>query len=201
MIERLTGTLIEVDLTSAVVDVQGVGYAVTVPMSTYDRLPRAGSAVTLLTHFHIREDAMQLFGFATKEERALFRMLITVSGVGPRIALNILSSMPVASFCTTVVEGDLKALCRVNGLGKKSAERLVIELRERVRDIEPSAGLGGQPAAAFAPEAQDAVAGLATLGFKQETARTTVEALCRELPEGQRSAENLIRMALQKLNS
>jgi len=198
----LAGRLIECNLTEVVVDVQGVGFAVAVPVSTYDRLPRPGSEVVLQTHLNVREDSMQLFGFATPEERQLFRLLITVSGVGPKLALNILSCLPVKNFCETIVAGDVKALARVNGIGKRSAERLVVELRERVEEIEPGAAYGVSDArTGMSREAQDAVAALAKLGFKNDAARKSVQKLCRELPEAERSAENLIRKALLALNS
>ncbi len=202
MITRLAGKLIDVGLTEVVVDVAGVGFAVSVPMSTYDRLPAVGDAVVLLTHFSVREDNMQLYGFATDEERKLFRMVNTVSGIGPRIAMNILSCMSVASFCQIVALGDTKALSRVNGIGKRSAERLVVELRERVGEIEPASTLATPSQAAAAnPEVQDAIAALATLGFKGDAVRKAVHRLCNETPAGEQTAENLIRKALNALNS
>lgn len=202
MISRLAGTLLERDLTEVVVDVHGVGFALAVPMSTFDKLPAAGSPAVFFTHLHVREDGMQLFGFATDTERRLFRLLITVSGVGPRLALSILSSMPVRTFCQAVAAADVKALASVNGIGKRSAERLVVELRERVGDIDPGAAFGTpEPDADAARQIQDAVAALATLGFKAEPARKAVQAVCRELSAEQKTAENLIRKALSQLNS
>lgn len=202
MITRLTGILIECDLTEAVVDVHGVGFAVSVPMSTYDKLPSVGEKVHLFTHFSVREDAMQLYGFSTPEERQLFRMLLTVSGVGPKLALNVLSCMSVATFCQAVMLGDVKALSRISGIGKRSAERLTVELRDRVTDIEPTAGL--QKPGGTAPsdrEIQDAVAALTTLGFKTEVARKAVQKISADLPVEKQTAEVLIRRALVALNS
>ena len=202
MITQLSGRLVTAELTEAVVDVNGVGYAVSVPMSTYDKLPRPGGEVVLLTHLQVREDAMQLFGFWTDEERRLFRLLITVSGVGPRLALNILSCMSVRGFCRTIAAGDVKGLSRVNGIGKRSAERLVVELKERVEEIEPAAALAGADQdVTGSREAQDAIAALETLGFKGEVARRTVRKLCAELPADQRTAEQLIRKALAAVNA
>ncbi len=202
MIKRLTGILLEAELTSVVIDVQGVGYGVAVPMSTYDRLPRPGETVSLYTHLHVREDTLQLFAFATPKERALFQLLITVSGVGPRLALNILSCMSVAGFCRTILEGDTKALSRVNGIGKRSAERLVVELREKVEDIAPEAAFDGADRQfETSREAADAVAALETLGFRGEAARKAVRKLCAEAAPERPSAENLIRKALTVLNS
>jgi Holliday junction DNA helicase RuvA len=196
--------LLEADLTEIVVDVNGVGYAVTVPMSTYDRLPNLEQKLVLFTHMHVREDAMQLFGFASREERQLFRLLITVSGVGPRLALNVLSCMSVSAFCATVAAADTKALGKISGVGKRMAERLAVELREKVSVLDPAASLGG-PAAASAgsltQEAQDAIGALETLGFKAETARKTIQKLIQDDPAQSPKAESLIRKALQQLNS
>lgn len=201
MIARISGTLVEADLTLAVVDVHGVGYAVSMPMSTYDRLPRVGEVVTLLTVLHVREDLLQLYGFATVEERSLFELLLTVSGIGPRIALNVLSCLSVQGFCRSVLDADVKGLSRVNGIGKRSAERLVLELRDKVSDLCPEAAFADSPDdAASSRAAQDAIGALETLGFRGEDARKAVQALCAQLPKEQQSAENLIRRALGSLN-
>lgn len=202
MIERLTGVLSEADLTSLVIDVGGVGYGVSVPMSTYDALPKVGETATLYTYLAVREDALQLYGFATSEERALFRLLITVSGIGCRLALNVLSCMSVSAFCRTIIEGDTRALSRVNGIGKRSAERLVVELREKVEDIAPEAAFG-TAAKSFETnrDVQDAITALETLGFKGEAAQKAVQKICAEAAPEQPSAENLIRKALRLLNS
>ncbi|MDX9978957.1 MAG: Holliday junction branch migration protein RuvA [Lentisphaeria bacterium] len=200
MIAHLHGILAECDLTEVVVDVQGVGYHVSVPMSTYDRLPRQGETVHLLTHLQVREDLMQLFGFATREERQLFLMLLDVTGIGPRLALNILSCMSVERFAQALVAEDLKALGKINGIGKRSAERLVVELREKIKRIAPAAGFAA-PAAALPADAQDAVSALETLGFKTDAARKVVQAICAEAGDKPPTAENLIRKALAKLNS
>jgi Holliday junction DNA helicase RuvA len=201
VIDRLRGQLVESEITEAVIDVGGVGFAVTIPLSTYDRLPAAGGQVSLHTHLHVREDLLQLYAFFTPGERRLFRLLITVSGIGPRIALNVLSCMTVGGFCSTVAAGDVKALVRVNGLGRKSAERMVMELRDRIAEIDPGAALpeGGEDPSA--PEVADAVAALETLGFKADKARQVVKAVSAELPAAGRSTENLIRKSLQRLNS
>ena len=205
MITRLTGKLVECEITEVVLDVHGVGYAVTIPMSTYDKLPRIGADVTLYTHLHVREDLMQLFGFASVEERQLFRVLQTVNGIGPRIALNVLSCMPIDGFCQAVAAGDLKAISRVNGVGKRTAERIVVELRDKVAEIAPGVAIAGKGGASGVKpatrEAQDAVAALETLGFKGDMAVRTVAQLCAELGPKDQTAENLIRRALQLLNS
>ena len=204
MISRVSGKLLECDPADVVVDVHGLGLSISVPVSTYEKLPRPGADVVLHTHFHVREDGMQLFGFATLEERRLFRLLITtVSGIGPRLALNILSCMTVRSFCQAIAAGDLKALSRVNGIGKRSAERLVVELKERIDEIEPGAALApdSEQEPAASREVQDALAALETLGFKSDAARKAIRHLCKTMPPAEQSAENLIRKALAALNA
>jgi Holliday junction DNA helicase RuvA len=199
VIAHLHGILAECDLTEVVVDVQGVGYHVSVPMSTFDRLPRQGEAVRLFTHLQVREDLMQLFGFATKEERQLFHLLIEVTGIGPRLALNILSCMSVERFAQALMAEDLKALAKISGIGKRSAERLVVELREKIKKLAPGAGLASAPA--VSADAQDAISALETLGFKADAARKVVQAICEEAGGKPPTAENLIRKALARLNS
>ncbi len=203
MISRLQGTLAEADVAEVVVDVHGVGYAVSIPMSTFDHLPRLGQEVVLHTYLAVRDDALQLFGFATMDERRLFMLLLTVNGIGPRLALNVLSGMPIAAFCQAIANADLKALSRISGVGKRTAERLVVELKGKVAEIAPAAVLGAQGAVAVTTNrvAQDAVSALETLGFKGELALKAVAQLCNELPAKEQTAENLIRRALQKLNS
>jgi Holliday junction DNA helicase RuvA len=203
VISRLSGKLVECEVTGVVLDVGGVGYALAVPMSTFDRLPRTGEPVTLHTYLAVREDSLTLYGFASLPERALFLLLLGVSGVGPRTALNVLSCMPVPSFCTAVSQGDVKALTRISGIGKRSAERLVVELRDRVADVVPEAGFE-RPASGqgvTSREAADAVAALETLGFKNEAARKAVQSLCAAAGTEKVSVENLIRKALAILNS
>lgn len=200
MIARLRGTLLESAFTGCVVEAGGVGYEVLIPLSTFDRLPRSGSEVTLLIHTQVREDAITLYGFATAEERDLFRILINVSGIGGKLALNILSCMPVANFCGAVVRSDLKTLSRINGIGKRTAERLVVELRDKLSAFGPGEPLGvatGSPAAA---QANDAALALEQLGFKREAVDQVLKKLLQELPEAECTTENLLRQAIIKLN-
>ena len=200
MIDRLRGNLIETEPTRAVIDVGGVCYSVTIPVSTYEQLPHSDTAVEILTHLHVREDALELYGFGKPSERQLFRLLITVSGIGCRLALNVLSSMSVQSFCQTIEDGNIKQLSKVNGLGKRSAERLVVELKEKITEIEPGVAYR-QEQTSVSQEAQDAVAALETLGFKTERARKTVQDICSNLPESEQTAQLLIRKSLQVLNN
>ena len=196
MIGLLTGTIIEKDFSSCLLEVNGVGYEVLIPLSTFDKLPlNENSRVTLYIHTQVREDAITLFGFAEKAEKELFRKLIEVSGVGGKLALNVLSTMPVSTFCAAVTAGDVKALSRINGVGKRTAERLVVELKGRLADTDPSLS-----APTGNSEAADACAALEQLGFKKDAVNKVINTLLTELPEAQRTAEELIRAALLRLN-
>lgn len=199
MITFLHGRLVDALPTQVTVDVGGVGYEVLIPLSSFDRLPAPGAEVHLLTHLSIREDAHLLYGFATASERDLFRLLIhTVSGIGPRIALNILSGMPAADFRIAVATGDIKALSRLSGVGKKTAERIVVELKDKVGGGLPAPG--NPTARAPAPEeraVQDALLALLALGYRAPDAQETIRAAQAVLGP-QPSVEQLVRAALRK---
>ena len=195
MIGMLTGRIADKEFSSCLIDVNGVGYEVAIPLSTFDKLPLGEETVRLYIHTAVREDAIALYGFATPEEKKLFQQLIQVSGVGGKLALNVLSAMPASSFCAAVSAGDAKALSRINGIGKRTAERLIVELRDKLTGIDP----------ALAPPASDsagadAAAALEQLGFRKDAVNKVVNALLTELPEAERTTENLIRAALLKLN-
>ena len=203
MIAQLTGTLIDASFTEAIVDVGGVGYQVLIPMSTFDKLPRPDEkkTVTLLTWLQVREDALTLFGFATRQERDVFLLLITVNGIGAKTALNILSCMNVPSFCQAVASGDLKSLKKISGVGPKSAERILVELRDKIQKIAPETAFGGGAAPAKVDKAvEDAILALGQLGFQGPKFQKLVADVALEIPEDQRSTENIIRKALQALN-
>ena len=203
MIAQLTGTLIEASFTEAVVDVGGVGYQVLIPMSTFDKLPRPDEkkTVTLLTWLQVREDALTLFGFATRQERDVFLLLITVNGIGAKTALNILSCMNVVSFFQAVASGDLKSLKKISGVGPKSAERILVELRDKIQKIAPETSFGGGAAPSKVDKAvEDAILALGQLGFQGPKFQKLVADVALEIPEDQRSTENIIRKALQALN-
>jgi len=174
------------------VDVGGLGYELEAPMSTYFHLPAVGEEVRLLTHLVVREDAHVLYGFATEEERRLFRALIKVSGVGPKIALALLSGISVTAFAECVVREDVAALTRVPGVGRKTAERLIVEMRDRL--AAPEAGAGDAPALrSGAGAASEAYGALVALGYRPaEAAR-----LLKAVGPGTHSTEELIRRALQ----
>lgn len=199
MIAFLQGVLSESLPTQVVVEAGGIGYQVFIPLSSFDRLPLPGAPVKLLTHLQVREDAHVLYGFMTAPERDLFRLLVNnVSGIGPKLALAVLSGMSVASFKAAVVSNDVAALARISGLGKKTAERIVLELRDK---LGVSAAWEAA-SSAHAPSAEetavnDAVLALISLGYKQVEAHKAVKKVLAERPGA--AAEDLIRQALKQL--
>ena len=189
MIGRLHGKLIEKTPPQVLVDVGGVGYEVDVPMSTFCSLPAEGSEITLLTHFIVREDAQLLYGFATAAERQTFRALIRISGVGPRIALAVLSGMSPQDLADAVEQGNATLLTRVPGIGKKTADRLVLELKGKL------AGNAFAPAGGAASAAQaDILSALMALGYSEREAQASVRALPAEV-----TVSEGIRLALKAL--
>ena len=200
MIARLHGILAESAYTMCIVDVGGVGYEVAIPLSTFDRLPRPGEEVTLNILTQVREDAITLFGFATPEEKSLFSELIQISGIGGKLALNILSGMSVANFCDAVANRDVKALSRISGIGKRTAERMVVELHDKLTGPGFNAVAGPGATAGNLESINDAALALESLGYKREAIRKTLQAITSELPEAEQTTENLVRAALAKLN-
>src|SRR5437867_3476797 len=179
MINFLHGKLIEALPTHVTVDVNGVGYEALIPLSSYDKLPVPGNDVKLLTHLAVREDAHVLYGFMTTQEREMFRLLINhVSGIGPKIALNVLSGMNVTALRGAVANADVKSLSQISGVGKKTAERIVIELRDRIGAAGAWEALSAQRALSPAEQkTNDAVLALVALGFKQVEAHELVRAV------------------------
>jgi holliday junction DNA helicase RuvA len=199
MITFLHGQLVDSLPTQVTVDVHGVGYEVLIPLSSYDKLPAPGGPVRLLTHLAVREDAHVLYGFMSVAERDLFRLLIhNVSGIGPKLALNILSGMDSNAFRGAVATSDVKALSRINGVGKKTAERIVVELRDKIGAAgawEASSARRG-----LSPEEtrlNDAILALMALGFKQPEALDAVRGALAMLGNEAR-VEELVRAALKK---
>ena len=194
MIGFLRGVLVAKKPPSLLVDVRGVGYEVDAPMSTFYALPELGAEVTLYTHLAIREDAHSLFGFGSETERSLFRTLIKVNGVGAKLALGILSGLSVEDFHRAVEHQDTARLVRLPGVGKKTAERLIIELRDRLPELGVVHLPGTAPLAMpEANPAEEAVEALVALGFKPQDASQLV----KRLPQDGKSSEELIRLALQ----
>jgi Holliday junction DNA helicase RuvA len=201
MIAFLEGTLAEALPTQIVVNVHGVGYQVLIPISSFERLPATGSPVKILTHLAVREDAHVLYGFMSSGERDLFRLLLNhVTGVGPKIALSVLSGLPVEMFKSAVVAGDTGMISKISGVGKKTAERIVLELKDKV-------GVAAEWEASSAKNApspedirlHDAVLALISLGYKQAEAHKAVNAAIKSGAEA-KTAEDLVRQALKILS-
>lgn len=199
MIAYLHGKLADTLPTQIIVDVQGVGYEVLIPLSSFDKLPAPGQEVRVLTHLAVREDAHVLYGFMTAAERDLFRLLINhVSGIGPKTALGVLSGMSVTAFKGAVAGGDVRALSQISGIGRKTAERIVVELKDKI-------GLAGAMEAASAlrslsPEdqkANDAVLALIALGFKQPEAHDAARKAMATLGASA-TAEEIVRACLKR---
>ena len=191
MIVSLRGRLREKGATTAWIDVGGVGYGVQVSLSTFESLPQPGGEVELFTALIVREDSQQLFGFATREERRLFELLLTVNGVGPKVALAVLSGLRPEALARSIRDGDVGALTAVSGVGRKTAERILVDLRDKM------GGEAGLVPAATPADAglEDAVAALVSLGFPPPAARKAVQSAAREAGDGA-AIEDLVRRAL-----
>lgn len=196
MIGRLRGKLLKKQPPQLLIDVQGVGYEVSASMFTFYQLPEQGQDVTLHTHLVVREDAHLLYGFATESERSLFRTLIKISGVGPKLALTILSGMSAEEFTRCVHDNNSAALVSLPGVGKKTAERLLVELRDRLKDEAVAEGGGSMSpvlATVAASPSGDAVSALIALGYKPQEASRMVRAISTE----GLMTEDIIRLSLQ----
>jgi Holliday junction DNA helicase RuvA len=190
MIGRITGTLLGIEHQTALVDVGGVGYEIECPISTLCELPALGQTVTLLTHFVVREDAQLLYGFLTHDDRESFRILIKISGVGPKLAIGVLSGLSGDELAAAVERDDVATLTRLPGVGKKTAERLVVELRGRMTSS------GRSQSSNSASPVEEAVLGLIALGYKEAEARKAINALPKD-PEA--TPESLIRSSLKQM--
>jgi Holliday junction DNA helicase RuvA len=195
LISYIKGTLAEKTPARLIVETCGVGYDILIPLSSYDAFGDEGSEVMVYTHFHVREDSHQLFGFATKKERRLFDMLISVSGIGPRSALTILSGVSVEDFCGAITREEVSFLTAISGVGRKTAERLIVELKGRVGELEVEVG-EGVGAVSMQGAMSEAVRALMALGFTRPAARKAVEK-CMDEAEGDVGIEELIRGALR----
>ena len=192
MIAYIRGILAEKDPTRVVIEAAGVGYEVLIPLSTYDKLPREGSEAKLLAAHCVREDDEILFGFATKDERELFAKLTSVSGVGPKIAIAILSGISIGELAMCIASGDAKRISAIKGVGKKTAEKICIELRDKVDALAFRGKDGGNEASSVAA---DAVAALRSLGFSDETSAKMVADVFARNPN-EDSLDAVIRLAL-----
>jgi Holliday junction DNA helicase RuvA len=196
MIARISGRLLEKSPTRILIDVGGIGYEIQIPLSTFDQLGAVGENVSVSTHLHVREDALQLFGFATTAEKQLFQHLLSVSGIGPKLAQSILSGSSVATFCQRVAKNDVAALTEIPGIGKKTAERLILELRDRLARLLPAPGAPQSGATAKISAAQEeTIMALFSLGYARSSAEKAVEQVTREA--GELPVEELIKRALR----
>lgn len=199
MIARLSGRLIQKSVTQCVVDVHGAGYRVVVPLSTFYELPEAGQPVVLQVHTHVREDAISLYGFYTEEERDVFQLMISVTGIGPKLAVNVLSGISAGEWVRAVAAEDLKRLTGIPGVGRKTAERMILELKDKAVKL----GIGAVPVGITSVRTgeqvkDDALSALVNLGYKGSAARDAVEQIVKEAPE-HLSLDRILKKALQTL--
>lgn len=196
MISYLKGTLTRKHPTEIIVDVVGIGYAVNISLSTYEQLPELNADVHILTHHHIREDAQVLYGFMTENEREMFRLLIGVSGIGPKMAQTILSGIRPDELARTITAGAISSLTAVPGVGKKTAERLVLELKDKVMKMEGSEKIIDMPNTG-ASVRSEALTALVSLGFSREKAEHALRSILNDVSGKTISVEELIKRALQ----
>jgi len=201
MIASLSGILRIKTPTEVLIDVNGIGYAVIIPLSTYEKLGELNSPATLLTHLHVREDALQLFGFATEEERFLFKLLISVNGIGPKIAQGILSGISVSDLKAHIAKENVAALTTIPGVGRKTAERLILELRDKIGKLEqilqmPATGKDQQ-----AEMRLEALLALTSLGYNRPAAEKAIRQVLSESADASLSLQELIKRALRYASS
>jgi len=202
MISYLRGTLLEKHPNQIVVDVNGVGYELTIPVSTFSSLPETGHEVRLRVHTHVREDALALFGFGTSAEKAVFEKLIGVTGIGPKLAVTVLSGLDAKELVAAIRGGQIEALVRIPGVGKKTAERMVVELRDKLDMLGIAAAPAGAAAAkagkpAFTQDEEDAISALMNFGAQRAAAEAAVAKAKSESPG--ESFDSLFRRALKLL--
>lgn len=200
MYSFLAGILAEKSPTAVTIDVNGIGFQLLIPLSTSQKLPSAGEKVKLLTHHVVREDAQLLFGFLSEEERSLFKLLLGVSGIGPKSALTVLSGLGIRELKKAIVAGSVPALTAIPGIGRKTAERLIIELREKVV-IEGRLDSDGLPAVPSKHEAlvQDSLRALVSLGYSKQNAKVAIQKVLAQRGNARLNAESLIRESLKEI--
>jgi Holliday junction DNA helicase RuvA len=197
MITFLEGKLDEKQLGRVVMDIGGVGYEVAIPLSSYDRLPAEGEICRILTYHHITDADQRLFGFCTEEEREMFSRLLTISGIGPKLAISVLSGLPVRELKNALISGDIKRISSISGIGKKTAERIVVELRDKFSQGEQLDAFAADEGLPGDHRLRDAALALGALGHKPDDAAKMVKGVAKQLkPES--TVEDLIRMALTK---
>ena len=195
MICFVEGILVEKQPTRAVLSVGGVGYEVLIPLSSYDRLPKVNAACRIEVVDYVREDQHTLFGFMSQGEREMFMMLVSISGIGPKLALSALSGLSVREITAAVVEGDPKRLNAISGVGRKMAERMIVELRDKLTDGERLGAIAGDGDEGLDRRTRDAVLALVSLGYKEGDARNRIRAVLKAQPDGM-PIEEVIRLAL-----
>jgi Holliday junction DNA helicase RuvA len=200
MIASLTGILMVKSPTEILLDVNGVGYAVSVPLSTFEKLGQTGSTVTLLTHLQVREDALQLYGFASETELVLFKLLISVTGIGPKLAQGILSGMSASDLRNSILQGDAGSLTAIPGIGRKTAERLILELRDKVNKSETTSALSMQSSSKESVRTQ-ALLALTSLGYSRPVAEKALRSALADANGADRTLEDLIKSALKYSSS
>ncbi len=202
MIARIKGTLIHKSIGHVVVDAQGIGYRIFIPLSTFYELPDTGQTVALNIHTHVKEDAIHLFGFHKPEDQDIFQMLISVAGIGPKLALNILSGIPAGDFLRAVTQGNLGRLISIPGVGKKTAERMLVELKDRILKVELREARADQQPETADDEAikEDALSALINLGYKSTVARNVIDRIIA-VSSAKLSLDVLLKEALKTLSA
>jgi len=193
----LTGIVIHKDPTSVVLDVNGIGYQISIPLSTYERLPGNNQSAKLLIHFHVREDAQTLYGFHTQDEKELFLNLINISGIGPKMAITILSGATPAQFKNRIVAGDVNALTLIPGIGMKTAKRIIVELREKLVGVDDSIP-GDFGVIIDSKYSDEALKALLSLGYRRTEALKAIKRALKEL-DADASVEKILKVALNKM--
>jgi Holliday junction DNA helicase RuvA len=201
MIARISGILIQKSVQSLVIDTQGVGYRVTVPLSTFYELPELGAPVILHIYTQVKEDAISLFGFFTPVERDIFEVIISVSGIGPKLAVNILSGISAPDLVKAIIQGDLKRLVGIPGVGKKMAERMVLELKDKILKMHPiqsvlPAATGNQRLEVLR---EDALSALINLGYKNAAAKEAIDKVVQDRPPDRATLDVVLKGALKIL--
>jgi Holliday junction DNA helicase RuvA len=194
MIAKISGFLLEKSPTRVLIEVSGIGYEIHIPLSTFDKVGAIGEKTSLFIHLHVREDALQLFGFATATEKQLFQHLLAVTGIGPKVAQSILSGCSVETFCRYIAQNEIAALTSIPGIGKKTAERLVLELRDRLARWLPDETAVAAKSKTSAIQ-EETIMALVSLGYNRTAAEKAVEQVTREA--GELPVEELIKRALR----
>ncbi len=197
MITSLRGTLIRKSPTEIVIDVQGVGYGLSIPLSTFEVLGELDTPVSLFTYLHVREDALQLFGFASEEERNLFKVLISVTGIGPKMAQSILSGISGADLRNAILLGDFSMLTMIPGVGRKLAERLVVELRDKIGKVPAGSSILAASTEAQTRVRSEALLALTSLGYNRASAERAIKTALKDDSSVEASLEKLIKAALR----